>query len=141
MRLIPLTPEGIIPPTMPKRAATRAATEPNLESMVNDFVRRIVAVVETATTKRVQTAIATALGAGLVRRGPGRPPKNPFVSSVFAPTRARPRQLCPVPGCKNPAAPVFGMVCSQHKALPKTQIKKYRDQRRAAKDKQSQKAA
>jgi hypothetical protein len=47
--------------------------------------------------------------------------------------RKGPKQLCPVPGCKNPAAPVFGMVCSKHKDLPKTKINAYREARRAKK--------
>ena len=42
-------------------------------------------------------------------------------------------QLCPVPGCSNRAAPVFGMVCAKHKDLPKAAIKKYREARRAKK--------
>ena len=49
------------------------------------------------------------------------------------PRRKGPKQLCPVPGCKNPAAPVFGMVCAKHKDIPKAQIKKYREARRAKK--------
>ena len=44
-----------------------------------------------------------------------------------------PRQFCPVPGCKNPAAPVFGMVCAKHKDVAKSKIKKYREARRAKK--------
>jgi hypothetical protein len=44
-----------------------------------------------------------------------------------------PRQLCPVPGCKNAAAPVFGMVCADHKDISKVKIKKYREQRKAKK--------
>ena len=51
------------------------------------------------------------------------------------PRRKGPKQLCPVPGCKNPAAPVFGMVCAKHKDVPKAQIKKYREARRAKKQK------
>ena len=44
-----------------------------------------------------------------------------------------PRQFCPVPGCKNPAAPVFGMVCAKHKDVAKSKIKKYREARKAKK--------
>jgi hypothetical protein len=44
-----------------------------------------------------------------------------------------PRQLCPVPGCTNPAAPVFGMVCAKHKDVAKSKIKKYREARKAKK--------
>jgi hypothetical protein len=50
------------------------------------------------------------------------------LASVPAP--ARKKQLCPVPGCKNPAAPVFGMVCKAHKNVAKSKIKKYREARR-----------
>jgi len=58
------------------------------------------------------------------------------------PRKKPPRQLCPVPGCSNTAAPVFGMVCAKHKDVPKAQIKKYRENRRAAKAKgKSSKAA
>ena len=47
---------------------------------------------------------------------------------MFAP--ARKKQLCPVPGCKNVAAPVFGMVCRDHKSVAKSKIRKYREERR-----------
>jgi hypothetical protein len=49
--------------------------------------------------------------------------------------RKAPIQLCPVPGCANRAAPVFGMVCSKHKDLPKMEIRKYREARRARRNK------
>jgi hypothetical protein len=70
----------------------------------------------------------------------GRPPKNPTttalslvprVQEVSKPRKKAPKQLCPVPGCKNPAAPIFGMVCAKHKDLPKLKIKQYREARRA----------
>jgi hypothetical protein len=47
------------------------------------------------------------------------------------PRRKGPIQLCPVPKCKNRAAPVFGMVCAQHKGIAKKTIAKYRAARRA----------
>lgn len=106
----------------------------NIHQIVNEFVQRLVATVEAATTSRIQAAVASALGTP-VRRGPGRPPRNPFaVQSSFsaAPRASRPKQLCPVPGCKNPAAPVFGMVCSEHKDVPKAKIKQFREARRNA---------
>lgn len=49
--------------------------------------------------------------------------------------RKGPIQLCPVPKCKNRAAPVFGMVCSKHAKVPKKTIAKYRAARRAKKGK------
>jgi len=42
-------------------------------------------------------------------------------------------QLCPVPGCKNRAAPIFGMVCGDHRKVPKAKIKAYRAARKAKK--------
>lgn len=42
----------------------------------------------------------------------------------------RRKQLCPVPGCENAAAPIFGMTCREHKDLPTAVIKKYRAERR-----------
>lgn len=44
-----------------------------------------------------------------------------------------PIQLCPVPGCKERAAPVFGMVCGKHKNISKATIAKYRAARKAKK--------
>ena len=41
-----------------------------------------------------------------------------------------PIQLCPSPGCKNPAAPVFGMVCAKHKNAKKSDVAKWREARR-----------
>jgi hypothetical protein len=41
--------------------------------------------------------------------------------------------ICPVPGCKNVAAPIFGMVCKDHKNVAKSKIKKYREERREGK--------
>lgn len=128
--LIRANPKGMMrPTTMPK-----TINSGNIQSLVNDFVSTIVATVETATTERVRAALASALGgARVLRRGPGRPPKA--AARVVRIRRAGPKQLCPVPGCPNPAAPVFGMVCSKHKDVPKPQIKKYREQRRASKEK------
>jgi hypothetical protein len=124
-----------------KMAKKTASGSPwaSLQTLVEQFVRQIIATVEHATTQRVQTAISAALGNGAVLfpRKRGRPPKNPLLGGplLLAPVRRRPKQLCPVPGCSNPAAPVFGMVCAKHKDLPKAQIKKYREARREAKAK------
>lgn len=47
--------------------------------------------------------------------------------------RKGPIQLCPVPRCKGRAAPVFHMVCAEHKDVPAATIKKYRAARRLKK--------
>jgi hypothetical protein len=108
-------------------------TETALRSIVGDFVNQLSSALEAQILARVQTVVLSALGSP-VKRGPGRPPKNGIVlASVVTTRKAAPKQLCPVPGCKNPAAPVFGMVCSEHKGLPKAKIKAYREARRQAK--------
>jgi hypothetical protein len=102
-------------------------TETALRSIVGDFVNQLSSALEAQILARVQTVVLSALGSP-VKRGPGRPPKNGFAPTVvIAARKAAPKQLCPVPGCKNPAAPVFGMVCAAHKGLPKAKIKAYRE--------------
>jgi hypothetical protein len=109
----------------------------SIHNIVQDFVSRLSSLIEQDAVARARTVVLSAFGvggAGAVRRGPGRPPGS-GVSSVEGRRKRRkgPIQLCPVPGCKNRAAPVFGMVCSKHKDLPKAKIKKYREARRAKK--------
>ena len=96
--------------------------------MVETFVSQIVAAVEAESVRRVREAVAATFGPGVP--GPRRPAG---VASALppAPVRHRPKQLCPVPGCTGVAAPVFGMVCAQHKDVSKAKIKEYRAQRRA----------
>jgi hypothetical protein len=120
---------------MPKQPAGSIA------DIVSRFVDQLRVAMEHEAVSRARDAVLAAIGgrgAGAsgrgrpsavvgVRRGPGRPPGRP--------RKKPPIQLCPVPGCGNRAAPVFGMVCSKHKDLPKAEIKKYREARRAAKAK------
>lgn len=47
--------------------------------------------------------------------------------------RKGPIQLCPAPGCRARAAPVFGMLCTKHKGASKRTVKQWRDARRAKK--------
>ena len=108
-------------------------TDPNIAAQIEAFTNQLVAAVEAAAAQRIQAALAGAFGAPQ-KRGPGRPPKHlaPMAPIPLAsvPTPARKKQLCPVPGCTNPAAPVFGMVCKEHKNVAKSKIKKYRQARR-----------
>jgi hypothetical protein len=108
-------------------------TEPNIAAQIETFTRQLVATVEAAIAQRIQTALAGAFGVPQ-KRGPGRPPKHLASTAHFTPSSVpapvRKKQLCPVPGCRNPAAPVFGMVCKDHKNVAKSKIRKYRDARR-----------
>jgi hypothetical protein len=117
---------------------------PNIQSIVDDFANQLSAFIEAQVVARARATVAAALGA---KRGPGRPPKLAKLAALSAPAvvahvgravgkkprKKAPPQLCPVPGCKNRAAPIFGMVCAKHKDLPKAKIKQHREARRAKK--------
>ena len=116
-------------------------TDPAITAQIETFTQQLVCTVEAAVAERIQAALAGAFGPPQ-KRGPGRPRKHAvaYVAPVAArktqivrpavAMAARKKQLCPVPGCKNPAAPIFGMVCKKHKNVAKSKIKKYREQRR-----------
>ena len=109
-----------------------------IHSIVQDFVSRLSSMIEQDAVTRARAVVLSAFGVGSgsgERRGPGRPPGSGAKAAAVGGRQRRkgPIQLCPVPGCSNRAAPVFGMVCSKHKDLPKATIKKYREQRRAKK--------
>jgi hypothetical protein len=101
----------------------------NIATLVTTFTNQLTSLIERETLDRARAAVVGALGTGnghgahikALDLGTGRPRKK------------APKQLCPVPGCKNPAAPVFGMVCAKHKDIAKSKIKKYREARRAKK--------
>jgi hypothetical protein len=97
-----------------------------IRTLIEDFTNQLSSLLERNARDRARTAVESALGG---RPGPGRPAKLLSIRGG----RRRTKQLCPVPGCKNPAAPVFGMVCAKHKDISKTQIAKYREARRAKK--------
>ena len=99
----------------------------DLRSLVLEFTDRLQSLIQEQVIARARAAVDGALG-----NGGGRP------LTPSGKTRKKfPRQLCPVPGCKNTAAPIYGMVCGNHKDVPKAKIKKYREARRAKKAKAS----
>lgn len=106
-----------------------------IKEIVTEFAARLQAALHTHAMEQAREAVLRALGGAPKRLG--RPPKGQTSSSLLSlekkPRKKPPRQLCPVPGCKNTAAPVFGMVCTEHKDVPKAKIKKYREARRAEK--------
>jgi hypothetical protein len=103
----------------------------DIRTLVETFTSQLAALVEGQALDRARAAVEGALG---IRR-PGRPAKIAPSPTAIAvkPRKKPPKQFCPVPGCKNPAAPVFGMVCAKHKDVAKTKIKKYREARKAKK--------
>ena len=101
------------------------ARRSDLQEVVSQFVDKLSSIIESEVVSRAREAALHALdgrGSVSVRGG-----------VVIRKRRKGPIQLCPVPGCSNRAAPVFGMVCAKHKDLPKAAIKKYREARRAKK--------
>jgi hypothetical protein len=117
-----------------------------LRQLIDDFVDELTGAIESQATSRARDVVEAALAAAPLgsRRGrPGRPAAALLLATAedaksITPRRPRkkpPIQLCPVPGCDGRAAPIFGMVCSSHKDLPKAKIKQYREARRAAKQK------
>jgi hypothetical protein len=104
-------------------------TAPNITVMVETFAFQITAAVEAALADKLQAALAGAFGAPQ-KHGSGRAPKQiEAVATPVAAKKTRPKQFCPVPGCKNVAAPIFGMVCKDHKNVAKSKIRKYRAER------------
>jgi hypothetical protein len=101
----------------------------NVRSLIEDFANQLTALVEMQALDQARAAVESALG---VRRA-GRPSKVLPLALAKKARKKPPKQFCPVPGCKNPAAPVFGMVCAKHKDVAKAKIKKYRDARKAKK--------
>jgi hypothetical protein len=118
-------------------------TNLNISTIVENFASQLVAAVEASAVQRIQAALSGAFGAPQ-KRGPGRPPKQLASTAASTPAanaqkrKSPPKQLCPVPGCKNVAAPVFGMVCKDHRNVAKSKIEKYRKERRADKGPQAQ---
>jgi hypothetical protein len=103
------------------------ARRSDLQEVVQQFVDKLSSMIEGEVVSRAREAALNALdgrGSVTVRGG-----------VIVRKRRKGPIQLCPVPGCENRAAPVFGMVCAKHKDLPKAAIKKYREARRAKKAK------
>jgi hypothetical protein len=94
---------------------------PRIAKLITDFSMQLVRAANDEFAEHVlrQFAVKGGSARGLVLSG-----------AAMAMRRRAPKQLCPVPGCKNAAAPVFGMVCAKHKDVPKAKIKTYREARR-----------
>jgi len=109
-------------------------TNLNISTLVENFAHQLVAAAEASAVERIQAALSGAFGVPQ-KRGPGRPPRQladvaPTALAHASQRKSPPTQLCPVPDCEGVAAPVFGMVCSDHKNVAKSKIEKYRKDRR-----------
>ncbi len=103
-----------------------------IRTLIEDFTNQLSSLLEQNALDRARAAVESALGGAR----PGRPSKLTSAKLLsLGGGQLRAKQLCPVPGCKNPAAPVFGMVCAKHKDVPKAKIAKFREARRAKKQK------
>ena len=89
-----------------------------INPIITDFAHRLAAVVERFTVGRIEAAVRASGNALQGRRGRG-----------GGAGRSRGKTLCYYPGCKNIAAPRFGMFCAAlHKDLPKAEKERYRAQ-------------
>src|SRR6185369_5205022 len=87
-----------------------------INPIIQDFAHRLAAVVERFTVGRIEAAVRASGNALQGRRGRG-----------GGAGRSRGKTLCYYPGCKNIAAPRFGMFCAApHKDIPKAEKEKYR---------------
>jgi hypothetical protein len=107
----------------------------SIKDLVEDFASNLHKLVEGHVMERARASVMEALGVPK-KRDPGRPRKalsatTPITLGAKKTRKKAPIQLCPVPYCRNPAAPVFGMVCAKHKDVRKSLLKKYREARRA----------
>jgi hypothetical protein len=88
-----------------------------INPVIQDFAHRLAALVERFTITRIEHAVRASGSAIAARRG------RPLGSG------RRAKILCYYPGCKNIAAPRFGMFCAaEHKGLAKAEKEKYRAQ-------------
>jgi hypothetical protein len=103
----------------------------DLKAVIRDFAGRLQAIIEEEAVERAKSDVLAAFGVETLTH----PRRARRSRAVAAKGRRKPRsvQLCPVPGCRNPAAPIFGMVCAKHKDVPKAKIRAYREVRRAKK--------
>jgi len=107
---------------------------PIRQSPVQAALDNFIAIVSETVRENLRHAVLGNLSVTAGR--PGRPqegfqpaPALNYATSVNGDGQLRKKReptMCPVPGCKNVAAPVFGMVCKDHKDIKKSDLKKYR---------------
>lgn len=100
-----------------------------IQTIVSQFIVDLTSVIESSVRGRVLSAFGGAPQNGVAKR------RVVPVAQAMPVTRMKrrkgPIQLCPAPGCKERAAPVFGMLCKKHKGTPKKVVAKWRTARKA----------
>lgn len=91
----------------------------NIDTLVSQFTTDL----EAHIAGRINKQLVEAVAAAMVPRAIGARKQR----------RKGPIQLCPVPRCKERAAPAFSMLCARHKGTPKKLVAKYRAARRRSK--------
>jgi len=103
--------------------------------LVAEFVAKVWDAVEVEIYEKLVAALKAAMpgsaGRDVSRWTPFRDAKPGVVAALGQTKTGRPKQMCPVPGCDGVAAPLYGMVCGQHKNVAKSRIAKYRKDRKA----------
>lgn len=95
----------------------------SIEEAVNKFVENLTVIIEAEVRESVLAS---------VNGVPTKAAKNSKYGKIGKKSRRKgPIQLCPAPKCKNRAAPVYGMLCGDHKGAPKKTVAKWREARRA----------
>lgn len=112
-----------------------------VENVIREFATKLMAVVREEVVEGVdamfESDYPSVVGKTGIAASNGKPTIHPINPRAKTKANGAPIQLCPVPGCKERAAPSLGMVCMKHKSVPKAQIAKYREARRKAKVKAS----
>lgn len=104
-----------------------------IESIVSDFVSNLHSAIEERTADQLRGVLGSIGGAEDIHRARRQAARTSMLTAAGRPRKKPPIQFCPVPRCRERAAPVFGMLCAKHKNTPKALVKKYRDARRARK--------
>jgi len=105
-----------------------------INALVAEFVAKVWDAVEVEIYEKLVTALKVAMpgaaGRDVSRWTPFREAKPGVAAALDRTKSGRPKQMCPVPGCDGVAAPLYGMVCGQHKNVAKSKISKYRKDRK-----------
>ena len=96
-----------------------------IKQLTEEFIKNVTHVVEVGIRQTVLSALGSGKGYDYSKAPAGLPKSTS--------RRKGPVQLCLIPGCRAPAAPVFHMLCAKHKDTPKRLVAKYRAARKAKK--------